>query len=44
MLDHLQELFLGNHEVNILFLIDNMRKMHHVFDTIPQYIDALEKA
>ena len=44
MLDHLQELCLGNHEVDILVLMDKMRQMHHVFDTIPQYIDALEKA
>ena len=44
MLDHLQEMWLGNHEVNILVLMDKMRQMHHVFETIPQYIDALDKA
>ena len=44
ILDHLQELCLGNHEVDILVLMDKMRHMHHVFETIPQYIDALEKA
>ena len=42
MLD-LQELSLGNHKVNILFLMENMRKMHHVFETTPKYISALEK-
>ena len=44
MLDYLQELCLGNHEVDILFLMDKMRQMHHVFETSPQYIEALEKA
>ena len=44
MLDHLQELCLGNHEVDILILMDKVCKMQHVFETIPQYIDALEKA
>ena len=24
--------------------MDKMRQTHHVFETIPQYIDALEKA
>ena len=24
--------------------MDKMRQMHHVFETTPQYIDALEKA
>ena len=43
MLDHLQELCLGNHGVDILVLMDKMCKMQHVFETIPQYIDALEK-
>ena len=43
MLDHLQELCLGKYEVDIIVLMDKMRQMHHVFDTILHYIDALEK-
>ena len=35
---------LGNHEVDILVLVYKMRQMHHIFETIPQYIDALDKA
>ena len=44
MLDHLQEMCLCNHKVDILILMDKMRQMHHAFKTIPQYIDALDKA
>ena len=44
MLDHLQELCLGNHEVDILVLMCKMHQMYHVFNTIPQYIDEMEKA
>ena len=44
MLDKLHEICLGNHEINILVLQDKMRKMHNGWDTIPQYIKALENA
>ena len=44
MLDKLQEICLGNHKINILVLQDKMRKMHNEWDTIPQYIKALEDA
>ena len=44
MLDKLQEICLGNHEINILDLEEKMRKMHNECDTIPQYIEALEDA
>ena len=41
MLDKLQEICLGNHEINILILQDKMRKMNNKWETIPQYIKAL---
>ena len=44
MLDHLQELCLGNHEINILVLTEKMRQMYQVFETTPQYVNLLEKA
>ena len=44
MLDHLQELCLGNHEINILVLTEKMRQMYQVFETTPQYVNPLEKA
>ena len=36
MLDKLQEICLGNHEIDILVLEDKMRKMHNEWETIPQ--------
>ena len=44
MLDKLQKICLGNYEIKILVLQDKMRKMHNEWDTIPQYIEALEDA
>ena len=44
MLDKLQEICLGHHEINILALQEKMRKMHNECDTILQYIEALEGA
>ena len=42
MLDKLQEICLGNHEIDILVLQDKIRKMHNEWETISQYIEALE--
>ena len=42
MLDKLQEICLGNHEIDILVLQDKMRKIHNECETIPQYIEALK--
>ena len=42
MLDNLHEICLVNHEIGILVLQDKIRKMHNEWDTIPQYIEALE--
>ena len=44
MLDKLQEIFLGNHEIDILVLQDKILKMHNKWDTIPQYIEVLKDA
>ena len=44
MLDKLQEICLGHHEINILALQEKMRKMHNECDTILQYIEALDGA
>ena len=44
MLDKLQEICLGNHEVDILDLQDKMRKMHTEVETVPEYVEALQDA
>ena len=44
MLDHLRKTCLGAHEVDILDLQDEMRTFHMTTDSIPQYIEAMERA
>ena len=44
MLDKIQDICLGNHDINILVLQDIMCKMHNEWDTITQYIESLEDA
>ena len=44
MMDKIQEMCLGNHEIDILVLQDKMHKMHNKWETIPQYTEALEDA
>ena len=44
MLNKLQEICLGNHEIDILDLQDKMRQMHTTCETIPQYVEAMEDA
>ena len=44
MLEHLRMTCLGAHEVDILDLQDNMRAYHTTMDSIPQYIEAMERA
>ena len=44
ILDKLQEICLGNHDIEILALQDKMRTMHNEWETISQYIEALEYA
>ena len=44
MLAHLRTHCLGEHEVDILDLQDQMRQYHVTAESIPQYIDAMEKA
>ena len=42
MLDKLQEICVGSNEIDILDLMDKMRKMHTVCGTVPQYVKALQ--
>ena len=44
MMDKLQEICLGKHNIDILVLQDKMRKMHNKWETIPQSIESLEDA
>ena len=44
MLDKLQEICLGDHEIDILDLQEKMSKMHNECNTTPQHIEALEDA
>ena len=44
MLDHLRKTCLGAHEVDILDLQDQMRSYHTTMESIPQYIEAMERA
>ena len=44
MLDKLQEICLGNYDIDVLVLQDKMRKMHNEWETIPQYTKALKDA
>ena len=44
MLYKLQEIYLGNHEIDILVFQDKMCKMHNEWETIPQYTKALKDA
>ena len=44
MLNKLQEICLGNREIDILDLMDKIRQMHTVCETIPQYVEAMEDA
>ena len=44
LLDQLQVVCTRPHAIDFLALQDEMRTMHVITDTIPQYIEALEKA
>ena len=44
MLDHLRKTCLGAHEIDILDLQDEMRTFHTTTDSIPQYVEAMERA
>ena len=44
MLEHLRKTCLGAHEVDILDLQDQMRTYHTTMESIPQYIEATERA
>ena len=44
ILVHLQKNATGNHEIDILALQDAMRQYHHKYDTIAEYIEAMELA
>ena len=44
MLEHLRKICVGTHEIDILDLQDKMRELHLKVDTIPEYIEAMEKA
>ena len=44
MLEHLRVICVGTHEIDILDLQDQMRELHLKVDTIPEYIEAMEKA
>jgi len=44
MIDHLRKTCLGTHEIDILALQDQMREMHLKLDTVPEYIENMEKA
>ena len=44
ILVHLQINATGNHEINILALQDAMSQYHHKYDTITEYLEAMELA
>ena len=44
MINHLRKTCLGTHEVDILELQDQMRELHLKVDSIPKYIEAMDKA
>ena len=44
MIDHLRKICLGTHGVDILEFQDQMRELHLKVDSIPEYIETMEKA
>ena len=43
LIEHLYKTCLGTHEINVLGLQDQMREMHLKVDSIPEYIERMEK-
>ena len=44
LMDQLQVVCRGHHEIDLMELQDEIQKMHITTDSIPQYIAVLEKA
>ena len=43
ILDHLQDIYVGNHVIDILDLQDKMKVVHTEYDSCDQYITAFEE-